>query len=341
MAIKIGLDLTLFSKLKKAGDGKSSEDLARETGGEAFLIGRVLRLLASAHVVKEAAADRFLATDFSNDLPTPGFVGGFSSLFSSLWPVYTKLPEYLEKNAYRSPHDASNGPFQYAMQTDLSRAKWLQTHPEEGRAFNALMREYHKQPHSRWIDIYPPSELTKDVGSNGSQRSGPLIVDVGGGIGRDMENLRKSLLPQKYDIVVQDLPQVVEQGKQLHPTLEFKEIDFLEQQPIGGARAYFMQSILHDWPDDKCRDILYNLAQAFKPGFSNLLLCENVMPDKGIHSMAGALDIVMMSFWSAQERTESDWTRLLESRQIRIIRIWRMHITHRAVIEAELQLSAD
>ena len=337
VAVKIALDLNIFDRLDTDGPGKSSDDLAQETGAEAFLLGRILRLLESAYVVKEVDANRFIATEFSGALTSPGYVGGFTSLFSSVWPVFTKLPEYLAQHEYRSPDDAYNGPFQFGKQTTLHRAKWLQAHPEEGRAFNALMGEFHKQPYSWWLEIYPPSNLTKSFETVENQHSYPLIVDIGGGIGRDMENLRQKLLPSNYTIMVQDLPQVVAQGKQLHPALNFKEIDFFKEQPIHGACTYFMQNVLHDWPDDKAREILQNISSSFRPNFSKLLLCENVMPEKGIRSMAGALDIVMMAFLCARERTESDWIQLLESAGYRLIHIWRTSTTHRCVIEAELQ----
>ncbi|RAL03513.1 uncharacterized protein BO80DRAFT_442634 [Aspergillus ibericus CBS 121593] len=38
-----------------------------------------------------------------------------------------------------------------------------------------------------------------------------------------------------------------------------------------GSRAYYLHSILHDWPDDVCHQILAPLKAAMVPGISRLL----------------------------------------------------------------------
>ena len=335
VAIKLCSDLDIFSQLERDGPGKSSNELAKATGAEPLLLGRLLRLLGSCHVVTEVDTDRFAANHFSNALTRPGYKGGMSNLFSSVWPVFTKMPEFFRQNGYRSPHNPSDGPFQFAKETDLHQFQWMKSHPAEAQAFGALMAEFHGQRHYWWTSFYPTSRLTEPLLENSDSQAIPLIVDVGGGVGRDMENLRQYLLPKAYNIVVQDLPHVVEQGAKLYPSLKFMSHELFHEQPIQKARAYFMQNVLHDWPDEKAREILRNVAKACRPGFSTLLLCETVMPEKGIRPTTGAIDVVMMAFLCAQERSEEQWKSLLESAGYRIKHIWRASISNRCVIEAE------
>lgn len=100
--------------------------------------------------------------------------------------------------------------------------------------------------------------------------------------------------------------------------------DFLAEQPIKGARAYFMHSILHDWPDDVCVKILSRLADAMKPGYSKLLIFECVIPRTGAYWEATAGDLLMMYQLSALERTEDNWRHLLERSglPLKITKFW-------------------
>lgn len=101
--------------------------------------------------------------------------------------------------------------------------------------------------------------------------------------------------------------------------------DFLKEQPVKGARAYFMHSIMHDWPDDVCQKILAPLAAAMKPGYSKLLIFDVVIPDTGAYWEATAGDILMMTQLSAVERTEQQWHDLVEGSGLglKLVKFWR------------------
>lgn len=82
-----------------------------------------------------------------------------------------------------------------------------------------------------------------------------------------------------------------------------------------------MHSVLHDWPDDMCRKILANLIPALRPGYSKVLINENVIPDKGAYWETTSLDLIMMTIGSG-ERTERHWYALLESARLKIVKVW-------------------
>jgi hypothetical protein len=69
------------------------------------------------------------------------------------------------------------------------------------------------------------------------------------------------------------------------------------------ARAYYLHSVLHDWPDDVCKDILKQIAATMKQGYSKLLINEIIIPDQGAESEATGLDMMMMTLFSSKERT--------------------------------------
>lgn len=131
-------------------------------------------------------------------------------------------------------------------------------------------------------------------------------------------------MPFTQKLILQDLPVVIQDVKGIDPSIQLMSHDFLTEQPIKGARAYFMHSILHDWPDEVCKNILARLADAMKPGYSKLLIFECVIPRTGAYWEATAGDILMMTQLSALERTEDHWRQLIEGGglNLRIVRFW-------------------
>jgi hypothetical protein len=112
--------------------------------------------------------------------------------------------------------------------------------------------------------------------------------------------------------------------------------DFYTENPIKGSRAYYMHSVLHDWPDDVCHKILTRVTQAMKPGYSRLLVNENVIPAMGADWQATAEDIMVLITSSSLERTERNWRNLLEGAGLRICEIWRTENALESLIECEL-----
>ncbi|WP_449479657.1 methyltransferase [Streptomyces rochei] len=49
--------------------------------------------------------------------------------------------------------------------------------------------------------------------------------------------------------------------------------------PPGGADAYVLKHIVHDWPEEQALRILRNVRAAIKPG-GKLLIAEMVIPEQ-------------------------------------------------------------
>lgn len=79
-----------------------------------------------------------------------------------------------------------------------------------------------------------------------------------------------------------------------------------------GARFYFMHSILHAHIDERAKLILKNITNVMEPGYSKLLICDLVLPDKHVPPFVAALDWEMMTYVAGHERTEKEWRSLLE-----------------------------
>ena len=82
-----------------------------------------------------------------------------------------------------------------------------------------------------------------------------------------------------------------------------------------------MHIVMHDWPDDKCREILRQIIPAMRPGYSKILLNEIVLPDQKCPADFAAADINMMSVLSGLERNRSHWIELVESVGLEVVAV--------------------
>lgn len=71
-------------------------------------------------------------------------------------------------------------------------------------------------------------------------------------------------------------------------------------------------------------------------GYSKLLLNEKVIPAEKPSRVATTGDTIMMATFSASERTQSDWERLLTEAGLKLVKVWQKKIYSEGVVEAEL-----
>jgi hypothetical protein len=95
--------------------------------------------------------------------------------------------------------------------------------------------------------------------------------------------------------------------------------DFFEAAP-GGADAYLLGHILHDWDDAKAGRILDNLRRAMPAG-ARLLVVEYVLPDDDGQAFGKLLDLHMMVAIGGQERTEAEYRQLFAAHGFRLTRV--------------------
>ncbi|MCJ1390189.1 hypothetical protein MMC18_003047 [Xylographa bjoerkii] len=250
-------------------------------------------------------------------------------------PSASKLPEYLAKTGYKNPQNAIDGPFQYANNTKLHCFPWISAHPEYLTQFGNFMTGY-RQGRPSWMDpdFYPVNDrLVKGVNAD---TDAVFLVDVGGGLGQDIKEFQRKHPDVPGRMILQDKPEVLEKVSATDGSIELMKTDFFTPQPVTGARAYYIHSVLHDWPDDDCQKILSNIASAMKPGYSRLLINENTIPDQGAHWEATGLDLIMLTNFSSQERTQQQWRKLCILAGLKVIKIWHYENGVESLIECEI-----
>ena len=229
-----------------------------------------------------------------------------------------KAPKFFKEAGYQSPFNPRDGIVQYAFQSKLGMFDPLSSKPDMLKDFNTFMgntmgaRKY-------WVDWYPVQErLLSNLRPDSA-----LMVDIGGGRGHDLEAFHKSF-PDSGKLVLQELPYVIEdlEATQSSSCIQRMSHDFFKDQPVQGARAYFLHHILHDWSDERCVDILRKIIPPMRAGYSKLLIHELILPDTGASLFASSFDLTMMTFNSGLERSRDQWRSVLQEAGFEIVKFW-------------------
>ncbi|KAI1039420.1 hypothetical protein LB505_002641 [Fusarium chuoi] len=321
-----GVDIGLWKLMVKNGADKAQkvEDLARSLGMDSILLGRLLRHAAAMGHLEEVGQDEYKLSSFTKSLSLDVIGDGYLALLGGIGRSPIEFYKFLRQTQWKNPTDASHTAMHVSYDTKLPNCFEYLRSIGLGPQTNNHMGGY-RQGRLPWMhpSLYAV-EKTLFPGS-GQAPDAPLLVDVAGGLGHDIHEFKKFYPEHPGKLILQDLPVVINDVKDIDPSIELMPHDFLTEQPVKGARAYFMHSILHDWPDDVCRNILSRLAEAMKPGYSKLLIFECVIPRTGAYWEATAGDILMMTQLSALERTEDNWYQLIEGSglNLKIVKFWK------------------
>ncbi|KAK4449810.1 S-adenosyl-L-methionine-dependent methyltransferase [Podospora aff. communis PSN243] len=344
--LSLGISTNIWSALASSPSPQSVPEIASKTTSPTLdpdLLSRLLKHVAAMGYIHETSHNTYAPTNFIRSLTIP-IIGDGYRIFTGpgttggLERVVLSLPSYLERNGFQTPQGIADGPLQYAHETKLNMFEWLHANPPAGEQFNHHMGGYANGRPS-WYEegFYPVEERLL----GGMEEGGAVLVDVGGGLGHDLEGFDKVWGERvgKGRLVLQDLERVISQiGEGGGGRVERMVYDFYTEQPVKGARAYYMHSVLHDWPDEVCVRILDNIKAAMKPGYSRLLINENVIPDTGAHWETTGLDVMLACLLSSRERTRVEWVRLLEEKAgLRVVKIYHHRDNPRSGVESVVE----
>ncbi|RYP04173.1 hypothetical protein DL764_004624 [Monosporascus ibericus] len=243
------------------------------------------------------------------------------------------MSPFFKETGYRPPEDPRKGLFQYAFQTDKEAFESWHLTPDVMNNFNVCMTGIRGSRPS-WVEWWP---VEAKVFQGAEEADGNvLLVDIAGGRGHDVQAFKNKFPNQKGRLVLEDLPVVIDDIKQLDEDIERVKYDFFTPQPIVGARVYFFHFIMHDWSDKVCLKILAHTTAAMTKGYSKLLLNEFILPDQGCPLFLSGFDLQMMTMHAAQERTESQWETLLSKAGLKANKFWVPESGGEGIVEAEL-----
>lgn len=150
------------------------------------------------------------------------------------------------------------------------------------------------------------------------------IVDMAGGQGHIMSDIRKMNPGLKGRIVVQDFQSVLDAAPDGPPEgVEFMAHDIFKPQPITNAHVYYLRHVVHDWNDDSVTFMLNQLAPIMRARpQTKLLLADLVLPTTNVGMQEAVRDFTMFRI-GGLERTEAQWGELVARSGLGIKKIWR------------------
>jgi hypothetical protein len=254
---------------------------------------RVLRALASFGVFKATAEGRVAHSARSllmrRDTPKSLHYAARFWTGPGSWRAWGELDAALTGG---TPHDAA---------WNMGRFAYLREHPDEARAFDAMMANSPDDRHAAFAEAYDFS-------------AADLIADIGGGNGAALRHiLARFPKPRAVLFDLEDVVGVLTPKDCMAGRIDPQGGDFFERVPAG-ADLYLLVLVLHDWSDEDCLRILRTCRATMGEG-ARLLLGEQVLePDPEHGRQVGYLmDMQMMAmFGQARERTEAEFRGLLE-----------------------------
>ncbi|KAJ5951242.1 S-adenosyl-L-methionine-dependent methyltransferase [Penicillium vulpinum] len=338
MAVKVSHDLGLFSTITQSATALDTEQLSSDTGADQLLIERVMRVLISINFVEKDEDGKFHANSLSKEMARGASAGVIDSLFLDIAPIIYQTPDFLRHTGYQNPTDPLNAPIQYAHKTALPKAQWLEKNPDIQKRFHRYV-EGVRANRMYWVEWFPVQERV--ITGASKREEDVLIVDIGGGTGRDISAFQKRFPHTPGKLILADLPSVIRNIRRPSPGIIPVEYNLLDAQPILGSRIYYLKFVLHEFPDDTCIAALSNIASAMKPGYSKLLIEEFVLPDEGASALLCMLDMALLVFNPGMIRTRTQWTTLLSRVGLELSAIHSADYNDDGLVIIEAELNAN
>ena len=142
------------------------------------------------------------------------------------------------------------------------------------------------------------------------------VADIGGGQGALLESALRAH-PSLQGILF-DQSHVVAAARKRFESADVAsrcriiEGDFFTTIPVD-ADVFILKSVLHDWDDTKCSQILRNCRESLKSG-GTLLVLEKIMPARASDLPSTIMsDLHMLAVTGGKERTEEEYRALLKT----------------------------
>ncbi|MFL1902294.1 methyltransferase [Streptomyces tauricus] len=271
--------------------GVGLADLAREVGALAPNLATLLRYLTMLGVVSEGR-DGFRLTDTGALLRTDAE--------GSMRPLALMYGGPFYESFAGLGHTVRTGQVAFERHFGENHFDHFARDPELAELFDLSMAAG-----ARMFDPLPAHPVLA------SAPEGATVVDIAGGNGELLGRIL-SAHPRLRGCLL-ERPRTVENARRLLGSAGHAERctfvggDFADVP--AGCDVYVLSRVLHDWDDDRCREILRHCARAMSDA-AELLVVERVLPVDGAASLATAWDLHMMCNVGGRERTADHYARL-------------------------------
>ncbi|KAJ5474719.1 hypothetical protein N7475_004285 [Penicillium sp. IBT 31633x] len=256
---RISNDFDIFAALAKGSDAEpiGLSELVKASNLDKSLISTIMDYHCYQGAATEPRQGFYAPTKLTHSLLDPKVITTTKCWHNIVGPAYSALYGVLKNGPGESGKRTA---FQVAHNTTETFYDWLESRPEQHATFYGYMAANHSVT-SKWVDVV---RFDEEFAPN-TQENEVVFVDVGGGDGsQSIEVQRLHKLGGR--IIMQDRPNVIEKAdKAREAGIETMVYDFFTEQPVKGARAYFIQFCLLNWDDSHCVQILASQVPAMGP----------------------------------------------------------------------------
>ncbi len=278
-----------------AAGPRTAEDLAAATGSNAPALRRLLSALGSVEICQQRDDGAFEMTRMGQLLraDVPCSMRAWALQWGGeAWQIWANLL-----------HSVKTGQSARALITGNSGFAHLERDPQAAEVFNQAMVDLTRLDAQQIVRAYDFSDKR--------------VMDVGGGYGELLAQILMAY-PSAQGVLF-DMPHAIAKAREqlaargLADRCDCVAGDFFNSVP-SGADVYLMKTVIHDWPDDKAREILQTCRRAMVPG-NRLLVIERLMPERlhpsGENRALARVDLHMLVALGAQERTFNEMRTVL------------------------------
>ena len=282
----------------------TAEAIADAVDARAPVLRRVLRALVAGGVFSELEDGRFASNDAAAALRADAPAGMRDVVINFGEEMYRAFGELL--------HTVRTGETAFDVVYGAPLFEYYAANPQVEASAAARML-------ARTLPVaaeFAASDVLRDAGT---------LVDVGGGTGTLLAQVLRQR-PEMRGVLLErpgmlDLAHGYLAEQAVADRCELVEGDFFASVPAGGD-VYVLKSVLHDWDDERCIAILHSCRAAMDPG-ARLAIIELLLPERmtpsGPMLSAALLDLIMLAYAGGRERTEAEFTRLLEQARLRLV----------------------
>jgi len=280
-----------------------TKDIAAAVGANPDALYRLLRALASVGVFTEVKQRHFALTPLAAGLRTdvPGSLNAYILMYGS---------EFSSRPADNLLYSVRTGLPAFEQVFGMPEFAYLNQHPEVSSMFDAGMASISSLDISDVLAVYDFSGIT-------------TIADIGGGNGAFLTAILRA--NPKMKGVLFDRPLVITNARPRFEAAGLVERcdliggDIFDTLP-GGADAYVLKSIIHDYDDSQSVAILRNCRRAM-PDKGKLLVIEPALLPGDQPTLSKFVDLMMLLMPGGRERTEEEFRILFEAGGFKLTRL--------------------
>ena len=301
-AVCVAAELGIADALK---DGpRPTQEVARAVNASDDAVYRLLRALSSLGIVSSLPDQRFALTPLGSYLreDASGSLRGYARFIGH---DVTRRPWGDLAYSVRTGKPAAD----YVFGTDIF--DYLAKHPDVAAVVNDAMTAISTTDSPAVVEAYDFSEIA-------------TLVDVGGGHGLLLASILKAN-PHMRGILF-ELSHAVDGATRLMSQERVADRcavisgNFFEAVPEGGD-AYILKRVIHDWDNDRARQILENCRRAMRAG-TRLLVVERLVLPGDVPDLAKLFDLQMLVLTGGgRERTKAEFQELYGSAGFELTRI--------------------